>query len=96
MRLVCYLDDPLIESENGAKHILDAVHKSHPVTLLSYIFADFNKLISARPGDNETFKNFEGCFAALISKFNSHGNNNNLPESLTAFLLLLSSNVEDN
>lgn len=85
----------LIESENGAKYIVDAVHKFDPLTVLSHIFAYFNKLISARRGDNETFKNFEGHFATLISKFKSHGNKINLPESLTAFLLLSISNVDD-
>lgn len=94
--LVLFFEDLLIENENGAKHVVEARHKSDPLTLLSYIFAHFNKLISARSGDNETFKNIEGRFVALVFNFNLHDNNNNLPESLTAFLLLSSPKGEYN
>lgn len=83
--LVHYLDNSLIESKIGVKHIFDAVQKSDPLTHLFDIFADFNKHISIRRGENKSFKNFEGRFASLVFKYSSHGNNNNIPESLTAF-----------
>lgn len=93
--LVRSLDWSLIQSEEGAEHIVRAIHKSDPLTLLSDIFGDFNRLIVARRGESESFKGFEGRFAALVSKFNSHSVNTSLPESLTAFLLLFCARVDD-
>lgn len=85
----------LIKSDDGADHIVRAIHKSDPLSFLSNMFADFNRLIHARRGDNETFKGFEARFAALVSKFNSHSSKKILTQPLTALLLLSSARVED-
>lgn len=89
------MDETLIENDDGATQIFNACHNSDALAVLYDTFADFNNLVSPLCGECEPLS-FEKRFAPLISKFNSHGCNNSLPEPLTAFLLVESSQVEDN
>lgn len=41
------------------------------------------------------FLNFESRFSAQVCKFNAHSDQSKLPEALTAFILIASSNVDN-
>lgn len=90
------VDSTKIKSEEGPKHNVAAIHQRDAISVLSNVLKDFNSLISAKRSDSEAFKIFENRFAALVSKFNSHGSKLSLPEPILTFLLLHSANLCDN
>lgn len=85
-----------IKSANGAKNVVNVVYKRDKLRVLSDVYYDFNKLISARRRGNEEFKNYEARFGTLLSKFNAHGSSLQLPESITALMLISTYVINDN
>lgn len=85
----------MLQSDDGAKHIANSIYKRDSLTGLSTLYTDFNNLVSYVHGSNVSFKNYETRFAALISKFNGHGASLNLPESITAFMIMSSADIND-
>ena len=55
---------------------------------MNEVYQDFISLLGAKRGNYESFKNFESQFEALVPKFNAHSGDTELPECLTAFMLL--------
>lgn len=52
-------------------------------------------LMSTRRGDKDRFSNFESRFQAQVAKLNSHFDDTEFPEALTAFFLLGNSNINN-
>ena len=82
-----------IESEDGVEKICNTLYKKDALTAVSNAYGDFQNVLLTKQGNNETFQNFESRFAAAIAKMKSHGSMM-LPESLTAFMLLVNSNID--
>jgi len=61
---------------------------------VSEVFRDFTDLMAVKRGQTESFRNFEGRFAAQVAKFHAHSDDVKLPESLIAFMLLGNSNID--
>ena len=88
------LTDSDLTNEAGAQKVLNCVYKRDALAVISDVYHDFMTLLTMKRGNNETFKNFEARFAAHISKFHAHCPTAQIPESLTAFMLLANSNVD--
>ena len=89
------IPDTTIRSNNGASAIVRGIHKRDTLSTVSAVYSDFISLLCTKRGEKESFKNFESRFEANVSKFNSHSEICELPESLTAFLLLANANVDN-
>lgn len=63
--------------------------------MVSDVFRDFNDLLSTRRSNAESYRSFENRFAAQVAKFNSNGTCTQLPESLTALMLLANASVDN-
>lgn len=86
----------ILMSEDGPNAFVDAVHRRDPLSAVSTVYADFSALVSARRGDNESYKAFEARFDATISWFRSHDEDITVPEPLLALMLLNGARVSDN
>lgn len=84
-----------LNSENGADHVVSAIHKRDPLSFVTELYTDFNSLLSTRRNQNESVKNFETRFEAQLSRFKSHGAGS-IPDSLIALMLLSNAEIEDN
>ena len=84
-----------LQSDMGVQHVVNAIYKRDTLTVLNDVYVDFNNLVSAKRGQTESFRNYDMRFAALVSKFNAHGSSLQLPESITAFMLMSSGNIDD-
>jgi len=92
--LVKGITDDVICGADGATAIVKAIHSRDPLAVVSEVFKDFNELLAVIRGENETFKDYEGRFAAKAAKFNAHSTASELPEALVAFLLLANSKID--
>ena len=84
-----------ISSNEGVQLICKALHKKDASSVVNTVYTDFMQLLATKRGITETCRNYESRFAASIAKLKSHASSA-LPESLTAFMLLANSNIEDN
>lgn len=73
--------------------IVNAIHKSDLLAVLSYVFQYFVSLFITRRGQNEPFNNCESRFQVLISKLHSHGTEAKLFDAVLAFNLLANADV---
>jgi len=89
------IPDDDIASENGAQLIIDAIYKRDALSVVSEVYQDFNDLLTCRRSSNESFKNYESRFAAMVAKMSAHGNTVKLHESLLAMMLLTNANIDD-
>ena len=74
---------------------MSTVYKRDTLSVVSRVYEDFSHLFSIFRGTNESLRNFELRFAAQLSKFHSNGKLISPHESLTAFMLLNNSCVDD-
>lgn len=88
------LSDADISSAEGAMKIVGTVFQRDPLAVVAGVFRDFSEMISMRRGPNESFQSFESRFSAQVSRFNAHSKESELPEALTAFMLLANANVD--
>lgn len=88
------LDDDVIASEDGVQLIVNTVYKKDPLSIVSCVYTELQKLLSIQRGDTESFKTFETRFEAQLSKFNALGSSVSLPESMSALVLLANSKVD--
>ena len=84
-----------IQSVNGSKAIVDAIHKRDALSVVSVIYENLIDLLSKKRGANESFRNFESRFNAQVSKMNAASSSARLPQALTALKLLENTGVED-
>jgi len=87
--------DEVIRSAEGKDAIVNALHKRDALSTVSAVYQDFVTLLNVRRGENESFRNYESRFEAKVSKFRSHGDSCDLPDALTAFMLLSNSSVDN-
>ena len=92
--IVKKVPDDVIESNEGAQAIVNAVYKRDALSTVSDVYQDFMRLMNLKRGPTETFLNFESRFEAQISKFNAHSETSKIPASLTALMLLANSKVD--
>ena len=88
------LEDDEIASDKGAQLIVNTVYKKDPLSVVTCVYTELQKLLSIQRGGNELFKNFESRFEAQLSKFNALGSSVSLPESMSALVLLANSRVD--
>ena len=82
------VSDTDIQSDNDSKAIISAIYKRDSLSVVSEVYQCFTKLLFLKRRSNESVKNFESRFISQVSKFNASSSSDNLPESLTAFILL--------
>ena len=77
-----------LQSNDGQDKIVQALYKRDPLSAVSHLFDDFSSLLNTKRERTESFKNFEGRFAAQMARYNAHGSYIQLPSSIVALLLL--------
>lgn len=85
-----------LECDEGTDHVVAAIYKRDRLTVLSDVNTDFNNVVNARRGTDKAFRNYEVRFQALLPKLFCHGSSLQMQEPITAFMLLFSSQMEDN
>lgn len=92
-----FLGIPLdtIKSSDGFSGIIDAIHKSEALSVVSEVRRDLNELRSTHRGQTESFRNYESRFVAQVAKFNANGGSIKFPESLTELMLLANFDAEN-
>lgn len=89
------ISDSDIQSNNGSKVVVYAIYKREARSVVSDVYQNFMSLLNTPRGSTETFKNFESRFDAQISKLNASSGSVQLPEALTALMLLANSSIEN-
>lgn len=89
------LTDDVVSSEEGSDRIVQLLPSRDALTVVSEVFHDFNDLLSCKRSNSESYLNFEGRFAPPLAKLNRNGKATQLPESLTAIMLLTNAAVEN-
>lgn len=77
-------------------HVVEATSKRDTLTVLNEVYEDFHALLIVQRGANESFKNYESQFAALVSRFNAHGLSLHLSEPILAFMPTTSAGIANN
>lgn len=62
-----------LNSGDGAKYVVNAIHKRDPLSIVSEVFLYLNALPSTRHYSSENIKDNESRYCAHISNFNAHG-----------------------
>lgn len=75
--------------------VAKAIHKTDPLAVIADSFAKFNQLLQTARENQESLKNFESRFDAVVCRFNDTARGNNLPSSLVSFILLANSDIEN-
>lgn len=88
------LPESEIQSASRVLAVVDAVYKRDTFSAVSDVYHDFIAVIDLKPEQNEAFPNFESRFEAQVDKFNLHCFSSQIPEALTALILLANANVD--
>lgn len=87
------IGDEVIQLDAGVSAIIIALHIRDPLSAVSSVYQDFLALLSTKRGHSESVRNYKSRFAAAVSRFNTHAKSCELPEALTAFMLLANSDI---
>ncbi len=83
-----------LKAVNAVTLIVNAVYQRDFMSVVSEAFDGFNTLLNTRGGQHESLTNFETRFWAAVSKFNSFSNTTELPQCITALMLLVYASIE--
>lgn len=88
------ITDDQISSSKGVEHIVHAIYRRDPISVLPAALEDLHDLFKTKQSMNETFKDFEVRIAAQVAKFNSNEIHCKVSDSMAAILLLVNSAVD--
>lgn len=83
-------------ADEAVNRIVNLIHKRDPVLVISYVYSDFNQIISCLRKRNQNIKNFKLRFHAAALKMTAHGDITGLPEPFLALTLLQNYTMNDN
>eukprot|EP00737_Agarophyton_chilense_P002823 gb/GEZJ01003247.1/.p1 GENE.gb/GEZJ01003247.1/~~gb/GEZJ01003247.1/.p1 ORF type:complete len:261 (+),score=26.29 gb/GEZJ01003247.1/:408-1190(+) len=89
------ITDDVVASETDAECIVKAIYKRDSLSVVSEVYGSFVGLLQVKRGNNESLKNLELQFDAQASKFSGQSGLAQLPETLTPFILLANSVVDN-
>lgn len=85
-------DDSKID--NGTNLTINSVYQRGFLSVISEAYEGFHNLLYTKRNENESLKNFETCFSAAVTKFNSLSDTTKLPQCVTALMLFSNAEVE--
>lgn len=89
------LPNNIMGSTEESDAIIVLLYKREPLFVVHSLYGDFSSLSESKRGPTETFKNFDCCFCACVSKYLSRAISISLPNSIHFLMLLYSTNVFD-
>lgn len=62
----------VLRSKDGAKAVVDAVHKLDALAVVKEVYSDFTSLLSVKRADKQSFRSFKLSFQPQVARINSH------------------------
>lgn len=86
--------DDVLPFDQGVAAIVVAANERDALSVVNEVYKDFSDVLSTNWEGNESFKNYEACFAAQFSKLPAHGNCASLHELIIGMMLLEGSAID--
>lgn len=84
----------MIVSEHGVVKIVSSIYVLDPLSVTLAVFSDFDSLLSTKPHQTNSYKNYEAIFATKVARYHSHGKTLELKDSILEMMLLSGSEID--